>query len=113
MNDVKLLNIEKICDVLMLEEDSVKKLLQKFAIILPETMVEIEDAIGTGDMELVKRLGHKLKGTAGNFRIDELQQVAELLENSALHMTDLEAVLASLHKTVNALIVEITVSCKD
>ncbi len=111
MQDMKLLNIGKVCAMLMLDKDSVKSLLRKFQAMLPEMIEEIKTAVESKDTELVKRLGHKLKGTAGNFRIDELQEISG--EINKLKSCDEEAhsLILRLEDCVQRLIAEIRESC--
>lgn len=111
MEGAGLLDIEKICDMLMLEEDSIKKLLQKFAAILPDMVAEIQSTIDDDDMVSVKRLGHKLKGIAGNFRIDALQLIGEELESISEHKENIDSIMKNLHKTVELLTAEISATC--
>jgi HPt (histidine-containing phosphotransfer) domain-containing protein len=101
------LNLDKICDMLMLDEESVKNLLKKFAFMLPEMVNEIRVAADSKDVLLVTRLGHKLKGTAGNFRIEEMESISfeinkikECDENTTL-------LIAKLQECADRLIVEI------
>jgi len=105
--DTTLLNVGKICDMLMLEEESVKNLLKKFAIMLPEILNEIRAAADSNDVLLLSRLGHKLKGTAGNFRIDEMENISSEINKVKECDENTMSLIAKLQLCTDRLIVEI------
>ncbi|MGE4399256.1 MAG: Hpt domain-containing protein [Campylobacterales bacterium] len=100
------IDIDKVSDMLMLDKGSVVTLLKKFAAMLPEMSEEIKSAISDGDLKLVNMLGHKLKGTAGNFRIQILYDVAEEI-NILKNLDDSEAVTDKLDNCIKAIAKEI------
>ncbi len=106
---VIIVDVDKICEMLMLDRESVISLLKKFAVMLPDMSKEIKEAIATDDLKLVKALGHKLKGTVGNLRMDGLYKVAEEINKmqSISEFGELEARLdactASIISKINTL----------
>lgn len=102
-----LLNMNKMCDMLMLDEDSIKNLLIKFSLMLPDMMEEIKAAMDSKDVLLVNRLGHKLKGTAGNFRIDEMQDISAEINKIKDCNEEAYSILSRLRDCSNRLILEI------
>ncbi len=111
MQDAKLLNIDTICSMLMLDEDSVKSLLKKFETMLPGMVDEIRVAVNSGDIALVNGLGHKLKGTAGNFRIEELQNISGDINKLKACEDEATRLIGRLEDCVSRLRAEINESC--
>lgn len=95
------------CEMLMLDEISVRRLLKKFADILPQTIGEIRTAIDEGDLMVVHMLGHKLKGTAGNFRIDALSKIGSKINKIQNIQIESPEILSELEKCAEQLIKEV------
>jgi len=106
-----LVNISKVCTMLMLDEDSVKGLFRKFADMLPDMVAEIKNAANSGDLELVRRLGHKLKGTVGNFRVVEMQSICDRINKLDNCGEEADFLLAQLEECTKKLIAEINKTC--
>ncbi|HOI83732.1 MAG TPA: Hpt domain-containing protein [Campylobacterales bacterium] len=100
------IDIDKVCDMLMLDRGNVVNLLKKFAAMLPEMSQEIKSAIADNDLKLVNMLGHKLKGTAGNFRIQILYEVAEEI-NKLPNIDDSSAIMDRLDACIKTVATEI------
>lgn len=111
MQDARLLNIDTICSMLMLDEDTVKNLLKKFEAMLPDMVDEIRIAVESKDIGVVNSLGHKLKGTAGNFRIDELQGISGEINKLTACEEEANLLIGRLEDCVKRLILEIRESC--
>jgi HPt (histidine-containing phosphotransfer) domain-containing protein len=56
---------------------------------------EIEQLLGTGDMESIQMLGHRMKGSGGSFGFDEISVIGEELE-SAAQVPDVEGIKSAV-----------------
>lgn len=88
--------------MLMLDECTVKNLLAKFADVLPGMVVQMQNAADSSDLALLNNIGHKLKGTAANFRLERLRQIGEALENVKNITIDAKKLLIELDECVKA-----------
>lgn len=111
MNDSTLVDIDKVCTMLMLDEDSVKNLFKKFADMLPEMIDEIRVAVESKDVLLVANLGHKLKGTAGNFRVQEMQTISGKINKLKSCDEEADSLVLELQDCAMRLIAQINKTC--
>ena len=58
-------------------------LTREFALTLPDAAAELGHHLAAGKIELVRKLAHRLKGSAGGYGFPEIMQVATTLEASA------------------------------
>jgi HPt (histidine-containing phosphotransfer) domain-containing protein len=111
VSDSTLVNIPKVCAMLMLDEDSVKNLFKKFAEMLPEMVDEIRIAVESKDALLVSKLGHKLKGTAGNFRVQEMQSIGDKINKLKSCDEEASSLVLELEDCTMRLIAQINKTC--
>ena len=58
-------------------------LTREFALALPEVAADLESSLAADQIEVVRKLAHRLKGSAGGYGFPEIMQVATALEASA------------------------------
>lgn len=63
--------------------DLVRNLCRLFGADTPRLMQDIERALATGDLQLVHRTAHRLKGSIGVFHAPQVYEVAQQLEAAA------------------------------
>ncbi len=111
MRDTKIIDLALACDMLMLDECTVKNLLAKFADVLPGMVVQMQNAADSNDLALLNSIGHKLKGTAANFRLEKLRQIGEALENVKNLAIDTQKLLFELDECVRVFRGEVDSIC--
>jgi CheY-like chemotaxis protein len=77
------LDITKLKDELMLNEDELMMLLKLFLKKMNKQIPELLEAIKKQDYKKVALLAHSIKGSSGNFRIECLQHNASEIESMA------------------------------
>ena len=77
------LNVEKLSDELMLNEDDLIMLLDLFIKKMNKQLPQLYDAIKLRDYKKIGLLSHSIKGSSGNFRIEILQTISSEMENMA------------------------------
>lgn len=82
-NRIEGLNIEKLCDELMLSEEEVDMLLKLFIKKMAKLLPELGKAIEIRDYKSIGLLSHSIKGASGNFRIELLQIASSEMEKMA------------------------------
>jgi len=70
-----------ICDHFQLPEDKVDAMLPAFLTTLQNHMKNIEDALGANDPATIGRMGHALKGALLNFGLDDMADIANMIED--------------------------------
>ena len=77
------LDTTKLLKELMLSEDELIMLLTLFLKKMQTTIVDLQKAVESRDYKKIALLSHSIKGSSGNFRIDELQKNAGEMEAKA------------------------------
>ncbi len=77
------LNVQKLCDELMLNEDELSMLLNLFIKKMKKLLPELQNAIKSKDYKKIELNAHSIKGSSGNFRIKTLQVTASEMEKMA------------------------------
>jgi signal transduction histidine kinase/DNA-binding response OmpR family regulator len=77
------LDIEKLREELLLEDNEIVMLLNLFIQKMKKTLPELEHAIKLVDFKKIRSLAHAIKGSSANFRMDELQSLASQMEQRA------------------------------
>ena len=77
------IDVEKLKEDLMLEPDQIIMLLKVFLKKMDQLLPELEAAIETTDLEVIARLGHTIKGSSANFRMEAIQNLARRMEEAA------------------------------
>ncbi len=80
---IKGLDIEKLTKDLMLTQDELLILLKLFIKKMDKTLPQLQEAIIQRDYKNIALLAHSIKGSSGNFRIEELQKSASEMESNA------------------------------
>lgn len=91
-SDTPLIDIDGFSKRLMDDRALAEQIIGDFLLDLPGKIQDIDLAIDSGDMELIQKSAHKLKGIAGNVSAQQLQESASRLEQAALR-ADLEAAM--------------------
>lgn len=76
-------DIEKLKKELMLSEEELTLLLTLFISKMKQTLPELSEAIKKNDYENIALKAHSIKGSSGNFRIEELLQLSTEMEKMA------------------------------
>lgn len=66
-----------------IEEYDADKLYRIFFETFNEKLKQFENAIEQKDFAVVQKLAHKLKGTSGNLRLDQINELASRVEETA------------------------------
>jgi HPt (histidine-containing phosphotransfer) domain-containing protein len=84
------------------EEKILVEIDQELMPVVPEYLenrhldcAEIEQLLGTGGMESIQVLGHRMKGSGGSFGFDEISIIGEDLELAA-QITDVEGIKSAV-----------------
>ncbi len=77
------LNCEKLNQELMLESDELVMLIELFIKKMAKQMPELEDAIKRRDYKKIALIAHSIKGSSGNFRLEEVQEDSSKIEKMA------------------------------
>nr|WP_321268138.1 ATP-binding protein [uncultured Sulfurimonas sp.] len=77
------LDIEKLKEDLLLDDDELMMLLTLFVDKMKKQIPQLQDAISKRDYEKIAFNAHSIKGSSGNFRIDFLQNSASEMEKMA------------------------------
>ena len=78
------IDIEKIAQELHINKDIYLKIVDNFFNMVCADVKTIEDAIKDNNLQKIYLGAHKIKGSAGNLRIDSLAAIAKELEQNAL-----------------------------
>lgn len=68
-----------------LEKEDAIKILNDYIKYLPEILAKIKESIASRDFQEIGKLGHQLKGAAGNLRISSIYKLAVNLKEAALN----------------------------
>ena len=105
------LNLEKLNSTFMNNETIIKKILVSFKDSFSEFETDFREAETTGDKEVMSRLAHSLKGSAGNIRAEALADQASELQHKidddeqiADEFDDLLGSLDRLNKQIDDLV---------
>ena len=82
-SEIQGLNVEKLTKELMLTQDELVLLLTLFIKKMNVTLAELQSAIDTRDYHKIALKAHSIKGSSGNFRIEELLQNSAEMEQMA------------------------------
>ena len=111
VSDNRSLNMQKLNDTFMNNEVIIKKILSAFKNSFGDFEGQFREAESTEDTEVMSRLAHSLKGSAGNIRAESLSEKAEKLQlkidggdQIADEFDDLLNSLDSLNKEIDALL---------
>ncbi|MFA5454685.1 MAG: ATP-binding protein [Sulfurimonas sp.] len=77
------LNCEKLNQELMLEREELIMLVELFIKKMSKQIPEMEDAIKVRDYNKIALITHSIKGSSGNFRLDEVQEDSSKIEKMA------------------------------
>ncbi|WP_188093742.1 MULTISPECIES: ATP-binding protein [Sulfurimonas] len=77
------LNYEKLSQELMLNDDELIMLVELFLKKMSKQIPELEAAIKSKDYKKIALIAHSIKGSSGNFRLEEIQEQSEKIEKMA------------------------------
>ena len=86
---IKGLDEEFLYKELALNEEELIMLLELFLKKRDDLLEKLEDAISIRSYEEIARLAHNIKGSSGNFRLEEVQNLAALIEDKAKEQNEL------------------------
>ena len=92
------LNTKKLQEELELSKDELLMLLKLFLNKMNEVIPELKNAITCQNYTQIAHLAHTIKGSSGNFRIQELQELASQIEFQAKKENRMFGYLESLKK---------------
>ena len=76
-------NIAKLAEELMLEEEQVVRLMGIYIKKMHESLEELHEAIKERDYKVIGHLAHSIKGSSSNFRIEKIVALAYELEKAS------------------------------
>jgi len=100
------LDVEKLTKELMLTSDELRMLLTLFIKKMQTTLPELYEAIKNRKYRKIALKAHSIKGSSGNFRIEELLKNAAEMEQMAKHENheyDYEAVFEKIQKKIESI----------
>jgi CheY-like chemotaxis protein len=82
-NKINGLNYTTLCQELMLEKDEVLMLVKLFIKKMKKQIPELDKAIDMKDYKKIAIISHSIKGSSGNFRMENLQEITSKMEEMA------------------------------
>lgn len=79
------MNLKELGANLGLEEYEYKELIELFAESGKADFQTLQEAMAAGDADTVMRSAHTIKGASGNLGLDDVSEVARIIEQSALN----------------------------
>lgn len=77
-------DLEKFIIYMGFSYEAAKEIFETFVLSLPGILNELDKAIQQKDFEIMEKFAHKLKGSSGNLKINEIYELASTLEQSAM-----------------------------
>ena len=77
------INISKLAEELMLDEEQVVHLMAIYTKKMHESLEELKEAISERDYKVIGHLAHSIKGSSSNFRIESIVALAYELEKAS------------------------------
>lgn len=84
MNTAAELNVERLEEISLGDEEFLKELVEVFLDDAAQQLVALSDAAAAGDPEQVAGVAHRLKGSSGNVGAEQLQALCAALESDGL-----------------------------
>lgn len=75
--------MQRLKQALMLEGDQIRQLLDLFHLKMEKMLPQLQEAIAECNCERIAHIAHTIKGSSGNFRYEDLSDLASLIEKSA------------------------------
>ncbi len=100
------LDVEKLTKELMLTSDELRMLLTLFIKKMQTTLPELYEAIKNREYRKIALKAHSIKGSSGNFRIEELLKNAAEMEQMAKHENheyDYKAIFEKIQKKIESI----------
>lgn len=96
---IKEYSIDKVAEMIGLDRETMLMLLDEFISVMDEEVVNLENAVNSGDSEMITHYAHKMKGASANMMLDELKNFC-----SDLQIADKSdaALVDSLQKSIKA-----------
>jgi HPt (histidine-containing phosphotransfer) domain-containing protein len=82
-SNIEGLNCDKLNQELMLSSDELVMLIELFIKKMSKQIPEMEDAIKSRDYKKIALIAHSIKGSSGNFRLEEVQDDSSKMEKMA------------------------------
>ncbi len=105
---VNKVNISRLAEELMLDEDQIVHLMKIYSKKMKESLEELKEAIVELDYQLIGHLAHSIKGSSSNFRIESIVDLAYELEKAAYAKEDtfdFQAVYDSVQKEFEKIVI--------
>ena len=61
-------------------DPDIEALIPRFLQDLAKLVASAQEALGVGDMDAIKAIGHKIRGAGGSFGFDRVSELGEILE---------------------------------
>jgi CheY-like chemotaxis protein len=82
-DEESILDMQKLKNEMMLEDDQLQMLLKVFISKMDHLMPELYEAIESYQLEQIAKLSHSIKGSSANFRITKIQDASSEMEEAA------------------------------
>ncbi|NDV28401.1 Hpt domain-containing protein [Desulfovibrio sp. JC010] len=69
--------------VIQVDED-LEAIMPRYLEIRQKELAELEEAVAAKNFEIIRLLGHRLKGTGSSYGLDELTRLGTLIEDKAV-----------------------------
>ncbi|MEN8146888.1 MAG: ATP-binding protein [Campylobacterota bacterium] len=76
-------NVTKLAEELMLDEEQVIRLMKIYSKKMTESLVELKEAIANREYKVISHVSHSIKGSSSNFRIESIVDLAYKLEKAS------------------------------
>lgn len=80
-NDISGIVSQMVSELALSEEESIQ-LFREYLEFLPGAILELENSLEQNDVEKMKQIAHKIKGSSSNLRIDVISQISADLEKA-------------------------------
>jgi HPt (histidine-containing phosphotransfer) domain-containing protein len=70
--------------ILVQVDEDLEAIMDRYLEIRQKELVELEEAVEQKNFEIIRLLGHRLKGTGSSYGLDELTRLGTLIEDKAM-----------------------------
>lgn len=65
-------------------DEDLEPIMPRYLEIRQKELIELEEAVADKNFEIIRLLGHRLKGTGASYGLDELTRLGALIEDKAM-----------------------------
>ncbi|TIH13766.1 Hpt domain-containing protein [Marinifilum sp. JC120] len=70
--------------ILVQVDEDLEAIMGRYLEIRQKELAELEEAVAQKNFEIIRLLGHRLKGTGSSYGLDELTRLGTLIEDKAM-----------------------------